>query len=77
VSRKALRNRVREARLRKKLSQRELGRLSGLSRQTINAIEISDDYRPSGDVMVRLAEVLEMDLGSLFWTEAAVEKVPA
>lgn len=59
------------------MTQRELARRSGLARQTILVLEQDRGYRPTGEVMVKLAEVLDLDLGSLFWTETAPEPAQA
>ena len=68
--RKRLRNRIADVRRARGWSQRELGRRSGLSRQTISAIESgSERNQPRADVMVRLAEVFEVEMADLFWTE--------
>lgn len=64
-----LSNRIREIREQRGMSQRELGRLTGLSRQTLSAIERNDGYSPNGNVMVRLAEALGTPLQELFWSE--------
>jgi putative transcriptional regulator len=74
--RKRLRNRVADVRRARGWSQRELGRRSGLSRQTISAIESgSERNQPRADVMVRLAEVFEVEMADLFWTET--EEAPS
>jgi putative transcriptional regulator len=74
--RKRLRNRVADVRRARGWSQRELGRRSGLSRQTISAIESgSERNQPRADVMVRLAEVFGLELADLFWTET--EEAPS
>lgn len=67
---KLLRNRVREARQQRGMSQRDLARVSGLARQTIVTVEQnSRTALPTGQVMLRLAEVLNEDISGLFWTE--------
>lgn len=72
---KVLRNRVREARQGKGWTQRELARRTGLSRQTLSAIEAG--RLPRHEVTERLCSVLEVDLGSLFWTETVADVVEA
>lgn len=59
-------NRVQEFRKQKKLSQLELARSIGVSRQTINMIE-NNKYNPSLDLCIKLAKALGTDLNSLFW----------
>lgn len=62
-----LRNRVRERRLELHLTQRELARRTGLSRQTLSAIERNDGYSPVARVMATIAEALDCSIGDLFW----------
>jgi putative transcriptional regulator len=63
-----LKNRIKVARAEKDLSQEELARLAGVSRQTIGAVE-AGQYCPS----TRLAFILAMKLGKrvdeLFYLE--------
>lgn len=54
------------ARLEKKLSQAELAKLIGVSRQTINMIE-NGDYNPTITLCVKICKVLEKTLDELFW----------
>ena len=61
-------NRVKVYRLELGLSQLELAKAIGVSRQTINMIE-NDKYNPSLDLCINLAKTLETDLNSLFWLE--------
>lgn len=48
------------------ISQTELARRVQVARQTINLIE-NNKYNPSLDLCIRLAQVLETDLNTLFW----------
>lgn len=57
---------MKEARLEKKLSQAELAKIIGVSRQTINMIE-NGDYNPTITLCVKICKVLEKTLDELFW----------
>lgn len=59
-------NRVKDFRLERGLSQLALSKQVGVARQTINLIE-NDKYNPSLDLCIKLAEVLDTDLNTLFW----------
>lgn len=59
-------NRVKDFRTQAGLSQLALAKSIGVARQTINLIE-NDKYNPSLDLCIKLAEVLETDLNTLFW----------
>lgn len=61
-------NRVKVYRLELGLSQLELAKAIGVSRQTINMIE-NNKYNPSLDLCINLAKALQTDLNSLFWNE--------
>lgn len=61
-------NRVKDYRLLLGISQLELAKAIGVSRQTINMIE-NNKYNPSLDLCINLAKVLQTDLNSLFWNE--------
>jgi len=63
-----LRNRLRVARAEGDLSQDQLARLAGVSRQTISSIE-TGQYCPSTLLAFRLAAVLEVRVDELFWIE--------
>ena len=61
-------NRVKDYRLLLGISQLDLAKAIGVSRQTINMIE-NNKYNPSLDLCTNLAKALQTDLNSLFWTE--------
>jgi putative transcriptional regulator len=50
------------------LSQDELAKAVGVSRQTINAIE-KGDYNPTINLCISICKVLGKTLDELFWTE--------
>ena len=61
-------NRVREFRNSLGLSQLELAKKIGVSRQTINMIE-NNKYNPTLEVCINLALALGTDLNTLFWND--------
>ena len=61
-------NQVREFRKNMGLSQLELAKSIGVSRQTINMIE-NNKYNPTLERCLNLAKALNTDLNSLFWDE--------
>ena len=61
-------NRVKDFRLLLGISQLELAKAIGVSRQTINMIE-NNKYNPSLDLCINLAKALQTDLNSLFWND--------
>ncbi|HEX5589739.1 MAG TPA: helix-turn-helix transcriptional regulator [Candidatus Limnocylindrales bacterium] len=63
-----LANRLRVVRAERDLSQSELARLVGVSRQTISSIE-TGQYGPSTLLALRLARVLERSVDELFQLE--------
>jgi putative transcriptional regulator len=67
-----LRTRLRVARAERNVSQAELARLVGVSRQTISSIE-TGQYWPSTVLALRLAHVLDMPFTELFWLEGATD----
>lgn len=58
-------NQIKEARKAKKLSQEELAKACGVSRQTINAIE-NNKYDPSLLLAFQLAQQLDGTVDQLF-----------
>jgi DNA-binding XRE family transcriptional regulator len=63
-----LSNRIRVARAERDLSQEQLARAAGVSRQTISSIE-TGQYCPSALLAFRLAGVLAVRVDDLFWIE--------
>ena len=61
--------RLKEASVGKDLSQDDLARLTGVSRQTISAIE-KGDYNPTINLCIAICKVLGKTLDELFWPEA-------
>ena len=60
--------RLKNARLAKGLSQTELAKLIGVSRQTVNMIE-NGDYNPTVALCLKLCHALGKTLDELFWEE--------
>jgi len=60
--------RLKAARAGKDLSQEELARAVGVSRQTISAIE-KGDYNPTINLCISICKVLGKTLDELFWEE--------
>ena len=58
--------RLKSARAAKDLSQEELARAVGVSRQTISAIE-KGDYNPTIRLCLAICKVLDRTLAELFW----------
>lgn len=65
-----MKNTIRERRKARGLSQEELARQCGVSRQTINTIE-NDKYDPTLSLAFRLAKALETTVDALFSHEDA------
>ena len=63
-----LKNRLKERRAALGVNQQELGRLAGVSRQTIIAIE-NDKYNPTLELAMRLARYLGTTVEELFQLE--------
>ncbi|MCR5435839.1 MAG: helix-turn-helix transcriptional regulator [Treponema sp.] len=59
---------LKSARALKDLSQDELAKIVGVSRQTINAIE-KGDYNPSINLCISICKALNLKLDNLFWPE--------
>ena len=57
---------LRKARIEKGLSQTELAKLIGVSRQTINMIE-NNDYNPTILLCLKICKILAKTLDELFW----------
>lgn len=60
--------RMREARQQKGISQTELAKLIGVSRQTINMIE-NGDYNPTIALCLKICKALDKTLNDLFWED--------
>ncbi len=60
--------RLKSARAAKDLSQEELAREVGVSRQTISAIE-KGDYNPTIRLCVKICKKLDRTLDELFWED--------
>jgi putative transcriptional regulator len=63
-----LKNRLKVARAEKELSQEELAKLAGVTRQTISSIE-TGEYCPSAMLAFLLAKRLEKKVEDLFFLE--------
>lgn len=59
---------MREARQQKGISQTELAKLIGVSRQTINMIE-NGDYNPTIALCLKICKALDKTLNDLFWED--------
>ena len=59
---------LKSARALKDMSQDDLAKAVGVSRQTINAIE-KGDYNPSINLCIAICKELGMTLNDLFWSE--------
>lgn len=59
------------ARMEKGLSQIELGKMTGVTRQTIGMIE-AGDFNPSLKLCVAICKALDKTLNDLFWEEDEV-----
>lgn len=57
---------LKSARAAKDLSQQELADMVGVSRQTINAIEIGN-YNPTIKLCIAICKALDKTLDELFW----------
>ncbi len=63
-----LRNRLKEYRAALNVNQQELGRLAGVSRQTISLIE-RGDYSPSVTLALKLAKICNAKVEDIFILE--------
>ena len=71
-----LRTRLRVARAELDLSQEQLARAAGVSRQTISSIE-TGQYCPSTALSLRLARILGSRFEDLFWLEGVNDEEPS
>lgn len=60
-----LHNHLKELRARLGVNQQEMGRLTGVSRQTISQIE-RGDYSPSVTLALKLAKILNVTVEEIF-----------
>lgn len=60
-----MKNKIREIRKDRKLTQDELAKKISVSRQTINAIE-NDRYNPTLELAIELSQELEISIEELF-----------
>jgi len=58
--------RLKSARAAKDMSQEELAKAVGVSRQTVNAIE-KGDYNPTINLCIAICKALDVTLNDLFW----------
>ena len=63
-----VRKRLKLARVENELSQQDLAKLVGVSRQTINLIE-SGNYNPTLKLCIAICRALGKTLDALFWPE--------
>ena len=59
---------LKSARAAKDYSQQQLADLTGVSRQTINAIE-KGDYNPTIKLCIAICKALDKTLDEIFWEE--------
>lgn len=64
----AINVRMKNARTEKGISQTELAKMIGVSRQTINMIE-NGDYNPTVALCLKICKALDKTLDDLFWEE--------
>ncbi len=61
-------NSIKVERAKKNITQADLAELAKVSRQTINAMELSK-YVPSTVLALRLAEIFQVEVGQIFTLE--------
>ena len=66
-------NRLKEHRSKLGMNQTELGKLAGVSRQTISLIE-RGDYSPSVTLALKIAKVFEVPVEAIFTYEEEPEE---
>lgn len=64
-------NRLKEYRSRLGVNQTEMGKLAGVSRQTISQIE-RGDYSPSVTLAIKLAKICEVNVEDIFIYEEEI-----
>ena len=67
-----LRNRLKERRAALNVNQQEMGRLCGVSRQTISLIE-RGDYSPSVTLALTIAKVCDVTVEEVFYLQEETE----
>jgi putative transcriptional regulator len=60
--------RLKAARAAKNFSQKDLADAVGVTRQTINAVEMGD-YNPTVNLCINICRALDKTLDDLFWEE--------
>ena len=65
-------NRLKEYRAKIGVNQQQMGKLAGVSRQTISQIE-RGDYSPSVTLALKIAKVFNVNVEYIFWYEEEVE----
>lgn len=68
-------NRIKEIRQIRKLSQDDLGKLIGVSKQAVSMYE-RGERSPDIDTLTKIAEVLNVDINTLIGKKGAVIKIP-
>lgn len=63
-----MKNSIKVERAKKNITQAELARLTGVSRQTINAIELGK-YDPSALLALRMAKIFDCQVEDIFQLE--------
>lgn len=66
-------NHLKEYRAKIEVNQQEMGRLVGVSRQTISQIE-RGDYSPSVTLALKIAKVFEVPVEDIFWYEGDADE---
>lgn len=61
-------NRLKEYRSSQRINQTELGKLAGVSRQTISLIE-RGDYSPSVTLVLKIARIFQVSVEDIFMYE--------
>ncbi len=64
-----MKNKVREYREKENLTQEELSQKSGVSRNTISALETGTNTNVTYDVMQRLAKALNKKVATIFFNQ--------
>lgn len=66
-------NRLKEYRARLGVNQQEMGKLVGVSRQTISLIE-RGDYSPSITLALKIAKICQTNVEEIFWYEEGLDE---